>query len=978
MQLLTQDSSQPLLPTSAEAKLSSALVTISSVFCRAQPRIFHVLISAMASDQATVKSKGLKSLVQLLEKDPSILNKGNSIINRILSRLSDTSPMVRDSALSLVGKCLSLKPNLQSTLCEKIIERSHDPAIGVRKRALRILKEVYLRSSGEEFRPAIAHMALQRTTDEDSGVAELAGQTIEEAWIAPYYNLTTNSDTNVKTSLALRSQVSLIIKTVQRNETVLLPFENFLRAILGSKSKLRESNSQVCKLMVAELFDAVVDNDSFPGKPSQRYTLQTLSVFAKVRPDLFSRGQLELLQPYLKDLSSVEDLLIYRSAVVIFRHVLSHMSSLQHEFLASIQGLLVNSLSRLTKMELNEVTQCLWTMDPILKNTERLARVTISVLAGLHAQTKTSKETDNKTISKLQRYMSIAGYFGRNCNLDSQSATFQAKFPWWRGSSVSALIIDLLLPFTEADQPLLLKETAYECVGLVCHAWPQQFLRSDVASRLEHVFKNRDTNLEQIILLTILDFFASEEKRSESGTEIPIGEGTSTGSARLGSSLVANENDGVSTSIAQTFLKHVLRIALASADEIALIATKIIASVNRQGLVHPKECGPALVALETSPNPAIASIAFDEHRSLHQKHETMFEKEYMKAIDQAFTYQQTVGDDVLGAKAQPFTSKLRSLFEVLKLGNGKVRKKFLANFCSRIDFDVVKADLADEKLLRLLYSRFCLQNLAFFEYVRIDEILHVVMRLEKIINDTGTTVTHCIESEVLQAASPARDDNLPLKLEEGIEAQEGKEIQNGLDHQMNGERSKCDPKRLKRLTVASIIISLAWETKTFLSRQWNLQKYRESGLKVSVRDLNKAPSKVPGITGDKYWEKSAEILKPLASSDAMRQQCRAFVDLISVDHEFNKNASDEDGDVELELSRITTEGDGGGYETPSDDDHGDDGASAPPSGGGPKGKKRRGSMSLAGTPKKSRNKTAAILKRGIRKKSTSSRSPDID
>ena len=930
----------------------------------------------MASDQATVKSKGLKSLVQLLEKDPSILNKGNSIINRILSRLSDISPMVRDSALSLVGKCLSLKPSLESVLCEKIIDRSQDPAIGVRKRVLRILKEIYLRNNDDNLRPAIAHVALQRIADDDNGVAELAGQTIEEAWIAPYYSLMTTGDINVKTSLALRSQVSLIIKTVQRNDTVLAPLENFLRAILGSKSKMRESNFQVCKLMVAELFDAVVDNESFPGKPSQRYILQTLSVFAKVKPDMFSRGQLELLQPYLKDLSSVEDLLIYRSAVVIFRHVLPHMSSLQHEFLAGIQGLLVNSLSRLTKMELNEVTLCLWTMDPILENTERLARVTISVLTGLHTETKTNQTIDNKSISKLQRYMSIAGYFGKNCNLDSQSATFKAKFPWWKGTSVSALIIDLLLPFTEISRPLLLRETAYECIGLVCHAWPQQFLRSDVASKLDYVFRNKDTNLERMILSTILEFFASEEKRSESGTEIPVGEGTSTGSVRLGSSLVANENDGISTSIAQTFLRHILRIALASADEIALIATKIIASVNRQGLVHPKECGPALVALETSPNASVASIAFDEHRNLHQKHETMFEKEYMKAIDQAFAYQQTVGEDVLGAKTQPFTSKLRSLFEVLKLGNGKVRKKFLANFCSRIDFDITKVDLAEEKLHRLFYSRFCLQNLAFFEYARIDEILHVVLRLEKVINDTGTSVTHCIENEILQSTSITGSDNATLKQEEDPEARNGQGRQNCPDAQINGLKLSYSPERLKHLTVASVILTMAWETKTFLSRQWNLQRYRESGSKIFIKDLNKAPSKVPGITGDKYWEKTTEIMESLASSNAMIQQCRAFVDLISVDHEYNRSGSDEDGDVELEISRITTEGDGGGYETPGDNERVDEQVSAPPSGGS-KSKKRKNSMSLAGTPKKSRNKNAAMLKRGIRKKSTSSHSPDI-
>ena len=50
-----------------------------------------------------------------------------------------------------------------------------------------------------------------------------------------------------------------------------------------------------------------------------------------------------------------------------------------------------------------------------------------------------------------------------------------------------------------------------------------------------------------------------------------------------------HEGYRVSTSLAQSYLKHILRIATSSSDEYAFTAVEVIGSILRQGLVHPKE-----------------------------------------------------------------------------------------------------------------------------------------------------------------------------------------------------------------------------------------------------------------------------------------------------------------------------------------------------------------------------------------------------
>lgn len=930
--------------STVQGRLAAGITTLRMPFCKYLTSIFRMLLSSMTSSHATMKSRSLKSVVQLLEKDPDILD--DDVVQRIIRLTYDSSPLVRDSALMILGKCLTWKPDVERKNLDKIIARAGDAAIGVRKRAMKILKDIYLRNEGKDVKSAIADALLQRVKDLDESVAELARQTFEEIWISPFHESTKVDP--VKMKLALQNQVSLIVRTVQRGESVLSVLEALLQNVLSNTSKHAAANFKICKDMVAVMFDGVIDSDELPDKPAQAHILQTLTIFAKANPKLFTGEQLESLQPYTQNIEQSDNLLVYRSVLIIFRHVFPSLTSYQTSFLSTVQGALMKYIAKMGKMELNEIAQCLWIINGVLKDTaERLVRLVCSVIAGIDKE-KTKSPLDDATTKKIVRYLTILGYFGKSCDFESHVDLFKAKMPGWKGTTVAGLIVDTICPFTRQKHPHTLREQAFESLGMMCQSWPKQFLRSDVTTAFDLVFVNNDSKLERIVLSQFSGFFALEEKRSETGAEIAVGEGAVHGTERLGISLVANDNDGVSTFIAQRFLTHIVRIALGTSDELALTATQIIVSINRQGLVHPKECGPALIALETSPDPAISKIAFQEHRSLHHKHETMFEKEYMKAVSQAFDYQRDVLHDTFGATTQPFTSKLHLLFEVLKTGNSKVRKKFLSNLCERINFELPKLSSKGEPPSSLLYARFCIQNLAFFDYARVDEILHLVSCLEKVVTGTGTVVAHAIETEILGIRldpEPHLSQQVPATSTPNTQATILLKVESDIVRPEPFIKNTVNEAQLRHLTTATMILSMIWETRTFLRRLWGLHKQRDgkSNSKTTIKDLNRAPTKAPGVTGDKYWERISEIMNALDSPDAMMAQCKTFAELLAVDNEL-KVASEDD--EEAELARAAA-----GYETPSDDENG--GENVLPSGGA-RGRKRKGSMSAAGTPKKAK------------------------
>ena len=884
-------------------------------FCRTFSHLLKILFESIRSDQITVRARSLKSVTQMLEKDPTLLDRASYVVRLIISCTSDPSSMVRDSALALVGKCIVLRPALENEVCKSILACTNDNTVGIRKRSMRLLKDIYCRNTRKELKAVIAENLLQRARDLDEGVASLASQMFEEMWLLPFYSLTTTAEESVQGLIALKEQFVLVMRTVQRGEHVISVLDLLLCQVLSKASKNYEANMRVCKAMVAVAFEGVIDSGELPDNPDQQHILQTLTIFAKAEPTLFTQSQLGHLQPYISNLKKKDDVNLFRSAVIILRCVLPTISAFQQDFLKVVQDDLLKVASQLFKSELNEVVACLWTINGELRNVNRLVNMTTSILKNIHKMESEDITLANNE-SRLKRFIYLASHFGKHCDFGPQLQTFVTSLPWISGDSVPSLIIDSILPFTNPTYPLSLRSVAFDGIGMLCQAWPRNFNRPLIANTFQRVLRQEDPELQKMVLSSFRDFFASQDRQLL--TKPTPGENELPQNGKLGGSITASDNDGAAALIAQGFLKNILQIALASQDSYALTATEVIASISRQGLVHPKECGPALVALETSTNSKIAEVAFQEHRNMHQQHESTLEREYMRAIQEAFVYQQNVVGDPLGATGQPYRSKLRSAFEIIKTSKSKYQLKFLSNFCARIDFDLIKLDVSLDPPLQLQFSRFLIENLTFFEYGRIDDLQHTISCMEKITGGTGAGIAHAINTEIFL-----------VKLNPNAE-----ELSGSVEEVLKADKSIPDV-RLRQLCTASIILSILWEARTFLRRLYGLnQQRRESKAKSAAKDLNKAPSKVSGVSGDRLMEAIANISKSLDNYDSMINQCRAFAELLAIDNELRVPADAED---EID----------GRLQTPSVDEDGD---TLTPVSGGSKHGKRKGSVPIIGTP----------------------------
>ena len=932
--------------TMAQARLAYTLTVLNMDFCKLFDGIVSLLLFSISSDQAKIRSKSLKSVINLLEVDPSLLDRDQNIMRTIFRCASDQSPMVRDSALSLIAKCMSLTPALGEDASKVILGCATDSTTGVRKRAIGLMKDIYARNARPDLRAAVSKSLLERTSDHEESIATLARQTLRELWISSLLPIVSSSTDSGKANVAILEQTSMIVLTVSQNaEELVLQLESFFRSLLKADSKDCIAVSEMCKRIVANLFERVVTGSETHGgagqeRPRREGLLLTLVALAKADAKLVVPEQLKALQPYVSNLAGSDDLLLFRSVVNIYRCVLPFLSSSQQTLLAEIQNALFKTISKLPRTELNEVMACLWTIDSVLKNTDRLTRLTISVLKNIHrakipplGPADVAESADQlRSANQLRSYVRIAGSAGKYWDLQRDLASFKKAFPTWKGDSVAGLIVDSICPLALPNQQASLRAMALESLGAVCQSWPGQFNKEQVREAFSGVFQGQSNDLQNIVLKAFAEFFGVRESVSE----MPIDaakENQDRDLGRLGSSLKASDHDGAAALIAQHYLDSIIHVAMTRQDSNALIAIKVIASINRQGLKHPKETAGVLVALETSVEPNISDTAYESHRQMHQQHETLFEKEYMRAVQEAFLYQRNVVKDPTGANTRPFQSKLWRLFEVIQTSNAKYVKKFISNLISRTDFERNEIDLSQNPPDHVLFVRFVAQNIAYFDYGRSDGLFHTILHLENLVGKTGTDLAQAIETAigVTVRMQPAE-----------VEIDTIRNFQTASVPAEEGGSANMDPVTLKRLVAAAMILSMLWEARTHLKRQYGIiQDVRQLiGKGADAKELAKAPTRVHGVNGDRFWDNVASIMSSLDSYDAMMARCHDFTNLMNVDDDVKVAADDDDRREAFSVS-VGPEGE---TSTPTMD-----GKVSRPG-------KRKSTASVGGTPKKKKGR----------------------
>lgn len=875
-----------------QANLAYLLSILNLGFCRRYEPIIRTLLSSLSSDQAQVRSRSLKSVVTILEMDSSLLDRDPTIADDVFRCASDESAMVRDAALSVIAKFIISNPALEEKGIKRLLECASDNKVAVQKRSIVLLADIYAQEHRPRLKAAIAQTFLRRTVDMEENVSDLAKRTLTDAWILSSLVLISDQADLAKSKIAIANFTSHIVDTLQHEPTEM---SSLLTKYLTWLLKNAKTAERVCELLdsiVEVLFQSTIDGSATAS------SLMTLVAIAEARPQAVAPQQLSHLKRYLGNISSEEDLPLFRSVIGIVRHVLPRLSISHQTLLRDIQADLMHSITKLARrIELDEVMSCLRTIDGVLGSNVRFVRLLGSIVSQIGSPAVND--------SMRTRLIRIGGALGKHIDLDQLPVT--GAIPSFKGGSVAGFLTDVIYPYAAKSETESLQLVALESLGGICQAWPAQYNKANVRKLFQSVLAAGDaaqaqvigSSRAQVIVLTVFEeLYSSLAIAKDEPDEDEEATTETQDLKKMGGSKKAQDDNSALTTMANHIFPQIARIALSEKDERALLSVRFLSSVALRGMFHPKDYAHVFLALETSSDPEIRVAAEKAHLLSHQHHESHWEREYVNAVRQAFLYQQRHSQDPSGTRQGK--AKLASCFNVVNSSGSKYVKKLISNLISKLSTDFTKLDVTKPIPDHVLFVRFVAQNIAFFDYAKLDDLLHTILQLEILFGKNGAEISQAIEANIPTATEP-------VPTEVHVESSDGPTLVNG-DTQAFTERegppppyapapvSEVDPDLLNRLAAASCAVTMISEAKAHLKRQYGIARDVKEAMQQNKqsKESTKPPLKVHGISGDRFWTNTTSILSSLGNTDAMMVQCRVFHALMTIDEEVRVGEEDDE------------------------------------------------------------------------------------
>ncbi|KAG1749340.1 hypothetical protein EDB19DRAFT_1682083 [Suillus lakei] len=812
--------------------------------------ILNVVLLALDAPAVFMRTKALRALGQIVNSDSSILAAPN-VRRAIESHLLDSSPAVRDAAVELIGKYMIESPEVVGDYYTKIADRIADTGLGVRKRVIKLLKQCYAGTEDLCRRIDIATKLVLRMLDEDDTVKDLAIKTIEELWFqgasqsgVPKARSAPSSGPGQDKG-PLLSKVSVIMGVSANFKDRQSPLEDMLHKVISSQevasaSYLRGNYSEICEVLI----DGLVDASDLPGFTVHN-CVRTIYLFTTAYPSVLSGANASTLLPYLKNPSSSEELVISDYLLKIFRITIPHMPKTAVKFGQELQLVLQPMIVKPSQIggvvSLQESVACMCgAVQHLTHDFNRLVALVKSCNARLQqaiARPSSYQMTavENRTLSIL---IFIVALLGEHCDFDR----LRDDHPDLNSMSPGPIVEHIykgLLELYEKYNDVGLKGRILQCLGFLFRAQPTLMTLGRSASIMDDIFHSSDLESRGRLLRIMHDFLVSESMKhheeQKGGTQGK--QGGVVDMAELVGNTDGFADSGVSSAVVQRYISSILDAALSQNSQIQNVAVDILSFTIKQGLAHPLQSFPVIVALETSSNTAISSRANALHAILWSKHASLLNARYIISARQSFDYQKkTSPDAVKGYRTQPEPIALLQRWYSLVREKRASRQDFLRALLKSFDINPSLKSSQDD----VDFARYMAENFASLDYRTQEEVITVIKHLTSVLSTAGMQVIDLLSPSHLLAQL---HDTRPLNNAPHQSPLSGFPTPS-IDQEIPNPPSSSAPPEMSHIDVAimrsSIIIGIVMLLKTHLKSLYGLSEEKCSkfvlGKKSAIGD----------------------------------------------------------------------------------------------------------------------------------------------
>ncbi|KAJ2018587.1 Sister chromatid cohesion protein 2 [Coemansia sp. S680] len=770
-------------------------------------KTFDVLLMrvtmALGAGQVTLRSKALRSLNQIASHRPSVLYQ-TSVKFAINHRLQDSSPQVREAAIDLIGKHVAQNPELTSQYYDFISVRVLDKGPSVRRRVIRILKEIYLLSSDHAQLVDIGIRLLQRTNDDERIIRELAVKTLQELWFtheehvhscdeeeSPMEmsgNMFNMLSPEVQRQMLKRVQVMAGVTEAARSRELGDLMAGLFEHVTTATTKAEaESAMIVIRCMVDALFEQLLRSEeseanaspsnsaaSVPGL-STATCLRFISTLSGIAPDAVGAHS-EVLGTYLKMTEASEEDTLHH-VLTIFSNTLLSIPHPSAQFLGSLESDLISILSSSPQSILALAVPCLCTLvDKITWNYSKLIRLFRSCALQLCHERRLVAGGSRGTQSpkNLMRFIILAGLTCCHFNFDEHRAKHRDHFKGLDEvveTTVLAFMNDLLLFFASSQLPSPVQLAAIQMLGHLYIRQPPLALEPRARAVMDRAFASDSNGHKLQLLRNFYDFLRADARRYATHAKEGKGQAREVDAKALVGDTGKMSEAGVGASLMQTYLDRVIEATfVSSAATLRATGFEVISLVLEQGLAHPLKCVPALIALSTSSDPHIRSKALKLHQDLNSKYASFIHSRDIEGVRKAYEYQVQLrgqAEYVVGydhcSEARETAGRpvafLQPLYSLLRSKRAR-RNDFLSLLVKIGDADATSTGVSYAEIWRsdVSFVRFVAENIASLDFKYLDEVLHVNYQVSSVIASTGSNLLHLLDYDD-QAVADTHSDS---------------------------------------------------------------------------------------------------------------------------------------------------------------------------------------------------------------------------
>ncbi|CDI96881.1 nipped b protein [Echinococcus multilocularis] len=593
----------------------------------------------LSESSVPVRTKALRCLSAVVEADPGVLARSDIEI-AVRSRLMDISTSVREAAVDLLGRFLICRPELTAQYYPMLSERIRDKGVSVRKRVIRILRDICVEQPDFPRIAEICVRIIRRVNDEES-VKKLVSEVFQALWFTPVRE---------KESVKLLHKVMNITDVVvsASKDTGIEWLEQFLEGLLTKEEgeKVRPAE-KACVQIVECLVQNIMRLDEIPGQTKRLVAcLATLHLFTKIRPYLTVKHAM-LLQPYLSahvpapgaptQPSSHLDSLILHYVARILEVTIPLIEHPSEAFLAQLEEDLVRLTLRQGKMVLESCVACLGAVVNRVSKNYSLAmecfRGFFNALVKIRRECLTS--SDKASMPKLPRELRpsilrslfTVGLLCKHFDINVFSTDAEPK--------TLNQVFEILMFFSERMvSDLEVRKNALSGLGFLCTRHKEllcgtplcKFYHELLQAPTDHdVDKSADLELKSLVLENLLSFFMEEERRM-------LEQDARWKATHKEESLkvMGDVASGTGSYVAQSYLKEIMETFFSPSTSVRLTALSVVTTILRQGLIHPVQTVPYLIAMQTDSDASTRIKAEAQLQEIENKFPGFI---YMRAIE---------------------------------------------------------------------------------------------------------------------------------------------------------------------------------------------------------------------------------------------------------------------------------------------------------------------------------------------------------